>query len=196
MDLNTNFFFMLLRSRLKIKNNVVAVLKDAAGNIVPLFQPNALGMAWYKATGTLPQVSLFGAMSDNLKLSNLVTTAGRAALAAKIGGVSAVGDWEYLAIGTDNTAATIGDTALGAEITTGGGARAVATAALTTTDTTNDTLQLDYEWTFSSTFAVNEVGIFNAASGPTLLARVLFPAGTINVSSGMKLHVYWKLDLD
>ncbi|PIV90879.1 hypothetical protein COW46_00880 [Candidatus Gracilibacteria bacterium CG17_big_fil_post_rev_8_21_14_2_50_48_13] len=187
---------MLLRSRLKIKNNVRAVLKDADGNIVPVFQPNAFGLAFFKATGKLPQLPVFGAMSTTLSLSNLVTTAGRAALAAKIGGVSVVGDWKYLAIGTDNTAATIGDIALGAEITTGGGARAVATAALTTTDTTNDTLQLDYEWTFSSTFAVNEVGVFNAASGPTMLARVLFPAGVINVSSGMKLHVYWKLDLD
>lgn len=187
---------MQFKSRFRIKQNVAVVLKDKSGNFINLFQPNKLGELFFKKFGYLPKLGIFGEMSPVLTWSNIVTNAGKVAVAGKIGGVGSVADFEYLALGTDNTAASIADTALGAEITTNGGERSLATAALTTTDVANDTLQLDHEWTFTGTLAINEMGVFNALSGPTLLSRIVFPAGTINVSTGMKLHVYWKLDID
>jgi len=137
-----------------------------------------------------------GSILQEGSFSNLITDAGRSATANKLCGATAVPDFTRLAIGVSATAPSVGDTTLGSEITTGGGERAVATVSITTTDSPDDTFQLDYEWTFSDTFAVEEVGVFNGASGGTLFARALFPAGTINVSTGMKLHVYWRCDID
>ena len=104
---------------------------------------------------------------------NLVTDAGIAGLASRCNGNGAEAVFNYLAVGTDATAAAAGNTALGAEITDSGLARAVATVAREDTGggVTNGSATWTYTWTASGSKTIGEMGILNAASTGTLLAR-------------------------
>lgn len=120
-----------------------------------------------------------GKVRDSWTVRNLVTSAGKAQLALLAGDASAV-PFTYLAVGTSSTAVSAGQTALGAEITDTGLARASATVSRITTSVTNDTLQLDYTWTATGTKTVEEIGVFNASSSGTMLSRALTTTKTIN----------------
>jgi len=113
-----------------------------------------------------------GVILDEWDVNNLVVSAGKALLASLAGDASAV-PFTYLALGTSSTAASVGQTTLVAEIADTGLARAAATVSRVTTTVTNDTLQLVYTWTASGSKTVEEVGVFNAASGGTMLSRAL-----------------------
>ena len=117
-------------------------------------------------------------------INNVLTNAGKAQVALLAGDATAV-PFTYLAVGTSSTAVDATDTALNAEITDTGLERAAATVSRVTTTVTNDTLQLVKTWTATGTKAVEEVGIFNAASGPTILGHAL--TGTKEVNSGETL---------
>lgn len=131
-----------------------------------------------------------GVLLERRVVENLVTSAGKAAVAGLIEG-DVTDYFDYLAIGTGTTAAATGDTALQTEISTGGGARAAATRSRITVNVTNDTAQFVYTWTFSASFAVTECGVFSASSGGTLLARQVFSA--INVEDGSTLGMTYKV---
>lgn len=132
-----------------------------------------------------------GEIIDKRQYENLVTSAGKAGVASRIAGAGAEAAFTYVAIGIGTTAAAIGDTTLVSEITTGGGARAVdASLTRETTTVTNDTAVIDYTFSFTSTFAVTESGVLNAAAAGTLLSRRVFSA--INVVSGDSLQMIWK----
>ncbi len=120
-----------------------------------------------------------GKIREEFEVYNTVVSAGKAQLALLAGDASAV-PFTYLAVGTSSTAVTVGQTALQAEITDTGLARASATVSRTTTTVTNDTLSLVYTWTASGTKAIEEIGIFNASSSGTMLARALTTTKTIN----------------
>lgn len=113
-----------------------------------------------------------GTLVDSWEVDNLVTNAGFAQLALLTGDGSAT-PFTYIAVGTSSTAPAAGNTTLAAEITTGGLARAGGTTSRTTTTITNDTFQITYTWTASASHTVEEVGVFNAASGGTMLSRAL-----------------------
>lgn len=132
-----------METTLKIKGVIDFVIKDVNGNI-----------------------------KDAWTVNNLITSAGKAQIALLAGDASAV-PFTYLALGTSNSAVTVGQTSLVGEITTLGLARASATVSRTTTTVTNDTLQLVYTWTASGTVTVEEIGVFNAASSGTMLGRAL-----------------------
>lgn len=121
---------------------------------------------------------------------NLITSAGKAGLASVCGGDGGEAVFKYLAIGTATAAAAAGDTALGAEITTGGGERAAATVSRVTTTVTNDTSQLVKTFAFTAAFAVTEMGALNDPTAGTLLAHQVFSA--INVVSGDSLQITHK----
>ena len=93
---------------------------------------------------------------------------------------SAFGDYKYHDSGTDNTAESSGNTALG---TPCGEAR--------TTGTQEEGSQT-YEYksvathTYAGSFAIVEHGLFNNSSGGTLMDRTVFTA--INVNSGDKIE--------
>ena len=127
-------------------------------------------------------------------VSNMVTTAGRAAAVNRLGGLSSTPAFAYIALGIDATAAALTDTALGSEITTGGGERAAATVSATTTDTTGDTLRLEKTFSFTGSFTVTETGVFNNASGASMFNRALI--GPYSVISGDALIVAHLFDLD
>lgn len=113
-----------------------------------------------------------GKVRDSWTVYNSIMNAGFAQLALLAGDASAT-PFTYLALGTSSTAVAASQTALGGEISTSGLGRASATVSRVTTTQTNDTLQLYYEWTASGSATVEEIGIFNASSGGTMLARAL-----------------------
>lgn len=132
-----------------------------------------------------------GKVINERTIKNLIVDTGRAKAAGLLNEVTSTG-FKWLAIGVGATAPTVGDTALGSEITTGGGARALATCSRVTVNVTNDTAQMVYQWTFSAPFAITESGIFDQlAVGGVMLARQTFTA--INVVSTDKLEITWKV---
>lgn len=123
-------------------------------------------------------------------IKNIMTNAGKAQIALLAGDATAT-PFTYLAVGTSSTAVAAADTALNAEITDSGLARAAATVTRVTTTVTNDTLNLNYEWTVSATKTVEEVGIFNASSGGTLLCHGLTTSQAL--TSGLKFNMTYQV---
>jgi len=104
---------------------------------------------------------------------NGITNAGKAAAAGRIGNVGSVDPFIYLAVGTSSTAFNVGQTALVAEITDSGLARASATMSRVTTTVADDTLQFFHEWSVTASKIVEEIGAFNDATAGVMLCRAL-----------------------
>jgi hypothetical protein len=106
-----------------------------------------------------------GNVKDTRKVKNIVTNAGRALVVDRLQGASpAVCD--YIAIGTNSTAAAAADTTLGAEA-------ARAQGALTQPDAYTDRCT----YTFAAgtgTGTITECGRLNSNSGGTLMGRQVF----------------------
>jgi hypothetical protein len=132
-----------------------------------------------------------GSLIKEWTVYNSIMNVGFAELANLAGNVSSPAYFTRLALGTSNTAVAANQTALVAEIVDTGLARTVATVSRVTTTQTNDTLQLYYEFTATGTKAVEEVGIFNAASVGTMLARAL--TGTISMVNTNKLQITYQV---
>lgn len=121
-----------------------------------------------------------GVVIDEREFPNLIVNAGLAAAAGLLIATGHTNAFDYLAIGTGTTAAAAAQTALVTEISTGGGSRALATLSRVTTTATNDSARLVKTFTFTSSFAVTEAGVFDTAvTGGTMLCRQTFTA--INV---------------
>lgn len=123
-------------------------------------------------------------------IDNLVTSAGKAQIALLVGDASAT-PFTFLAVGSSTTAPAVGQTTLGTEITTNGLERAAATISRVTTTVTNDTFQAVKAWTSTGSHTVEEIGVFNASSSGTMLARAL--TGTRTVVSGEILTATYKV---
>lgn len=113
-----------------------------------------------------------GKVRDSFTVENLVTTVGFAQLALLAGDASAV-PFTYIALGTSSTAPAIGDTTLTAEITDTGLERAAGTVSRVTTTGANDTYQITKTWTATGSKTIEEVGVFNADTGGTMLSHAL-----------------------
>lgn len=205
------------KARMRLAENVSYQLRDKTGKVKPLFKLNKLGEKMlealrkdynpYNDNGVMKEglranlalnglriPFLMGSWVNRMTISNLVTNAGMAGVASRINGDGAEAVFTYIAIGTGAVAASATDTTLGTEITTGGGARAAATASRTTTDVTDDTATLVLTYNFTATFAVTESGVLNAGAAGVLLCRQVFSA--INVVNGDSLQVTWDIDVD
>lgn len=114
-------------------------------------------------------------ISDSGWRKNKITNASLAAISGLVGNTGSQIAFTYLAVGTSTTAVSASHTALQAEITDTGLARAAATVTRSTSGggQTNDTLQLDYTWTATGTKTVEEIGVFNASSSGVMLGRLL-----------------------
>lgn len=124
---------------------------------------------------------------DKVYKGKCPTNVGFAMVADLVGNVTPVAAVTYLAVGTSATAAAATDTALGAETTTDGLARASATVTRVTTTVANDTLQLLKEWTATGVVVLREIGALNAASNGTLLARKVYDAITTADTDHVKM---------
>ena len=123
-----------------------------------------------------------GEIKDRRELKNLVVTTGKTFIASRMTGASAtVMGW--IGVGTSSTAAAVGDTTLGTELTR------VATTVSGGTVSTNT---VTYVTTFvagSGTGALVEAGIFNAASAGTMLARTVF--SVVNKGAADEMTITW-----
>lgn len=182
--------FKKFKAKLRKKENVYISGKDSEGSDLIFWKDTFLG----KALGWLGlQVrvqGITGVYTNKLQVSNLIVNTGLAGAAARIYDDAVVKKFTVLGIGTGTTAPAVGNTALEAEITTGGGEKGAATITRSTTTVTNDTTNWSKTWTFTASFAVTECGILNADS--ILLARVVFPA--LNVANGYSLTFNWSID--
>jgi len=105
---------------------------------------------------------LFGCKDGDLIVDN-----GLDGVTAVLGGLDSA--FAYMAIGTDNTSPVAGDTTLKNETH-----REKATISRETTTKTNDTLVFTRVFSgYSGQETIEEVGIFNAASGGYMLCRIL-----------------------
>lgn len=123
---------------------------------------------------------------------NMVVNTGLAAIAGMLGGVETA-PYIYIGLGTDNTAAAAGQTALLAEITTGGGERKAGTATRSTIGVADDTLNVEAIFTFTAGFSVNEIGLFNDALAGIMVARRIPAGAPIVVVNGNVFEVLWKI---
>jgi hypothetical protein len=114
------------------------------------------------------------------EVDNLVVTAGKNYVASRIKDASATA-MSHMAVGTNNTAAAAGQTALSAE-----------TARVALTSTTVSTNTVTYAATFGAgtgTGALVEAGILNASSSGTMLCRTVYT--TVNKGSSDSMTVTW-----
>lgn len=182
-----------MNAKIPTKDNVTFTARHADGTIKPLFKYNELARFKLNKGFVVPRTPEFGEYVDELVIHNLVTSAGKEAIASRLIS-NTVAPWSHIAIGSGIVAPSASDTTLGSEITTNGGARAAATTGLITTDVTNDTAQYTVTFTFTGPVTVSETGLFNAASGGTMIARVL--KGPASFVAGETLTVTWRLDVD
>jgi hypothetical protein len=136
-----------------------------------------------KITGKV-SIKLFdqsGELKDTRDINNLVVTTGKEFIAARMVGTPT--EMSHMAIGADNTAADVGDTALGSELGRVGLTSDTASGAVVT-----------YVATFpagTGTGAVVEAGILNASSGGTLLCRTVF--SVVNKGANDAMTITWQI---
>ena len=123
-----------------------------------------------------------GIQKDYRKINNLVVAVGKQVIAARLIG-NTIAIPSHMAVGTDNTAATTSQTALGGEL-----GRVVFDS---TTRTTN---VLTYVATFpagTATGALTEAAILNASSTGNMLCRTTF--STVNKAIGDTIVITWNV---
>ena len=117
-------------------------------------------------------------------IPNLITTVGLNYIAARMEGTGET-VMSHMAVGTDNTAAALGDTNLYSEN---------GRVALSSTVVTAD--EIVYTATFpagTATGALVEAGVFNAASSGSLLCRTVFSA--INKGASDSVTITWTITI-
>ena len=122
-------------------------------------------------------------ISENTYENDLVVATGLALRAGLLGDVSSPIALNAIAVGTGTTTPSSSQTSLVTEVV-----RIASTNTLVTTTTTNDTLQLTGTITFTTSYAISEIGTFNSttASSGTMYSRDVI--GPYNVVSGTILQ--------
>ena len=148
---------MFNRETMKATGKVKVVLKDANGNI-----------------------------KEDFTVDNLVVDSGLDYIASRMKDATATA-MSHMEVGTDNTAAASGDTALGSAVSS-------SRTALTSTTVTDNAVA--YVCTFAAgtgTGALTEAGIFNASSAGTMLCRTVF--SVINKGASDSMTVTWTVTI-
>lgn len=125
-----------------------------------------------------------GQVKEKREIPNLVVTTGLGFISSRMKDATAT-VMSHIAVGTDNTAAALGQTALVTEL---------ARVALSSTTVTGPAIE--YSATFpagTGTGALVEAGIFNATPAGTMLARTVF--SVVNKAAGDTLVITWTITL-
>ena len=144
-----------------------------------------------KATGKVRIVKTneFGIVTQDFEVPNVITTAGKNYIAAKMNGVTTgIGvTMSHMAIGAGGaTAADAAQTVLA------GGATPLTGTTRNSVTQTLGTNAITYSATFTGgqgTGAVTEAGIFNDASAGTMLCRTVFSA--VNKEANDTITITW-----
>jgi hypothetical protein len=126
-----------------------------------------------------------GNVKDDRKIHNMVVTAGKEFIAASMlkTTTNSPAAMSHMAIGSDNTAAALANTALGTQLGRVSLASATVSGAVVT-----------YTATFpagTGTGAVVEAGILNASSSGTLLCRTVFDV--VNKGADDTMSITWTI---
>ena len=139
----------------------------------------------------IDDLQLTGALQISLnneivhQCDNLVVTAGKNWVAGRFKDGSIPDEMSHMAIGSADTAPAAGNTALATELN-----RIALTTAGGTVST--NTVQYDASWTSAAAaYAIKEAGIFNAATGGTMLARTTF--AVINKGTDDTVSISWTI---
>lgn len=137
-----------------------------------------------KPTGlvTIVQTNAEGKIVKEFQVPNLVVTAGKNHIAAKIAATTnSPAAMTHMGIGTGTSTPGASDTTLGTQ--TG---RVSLSGSVVSTNT------ITYTATFpagTGDGAITEAGVFNASSGGTMLCRTTFPV--VNKASGDTIAITW-----
>lgn len=128
-----------------------------------------------------------GKVKEERTEKNLVVTTGLVYIAARMTDTNSPTDMSHMAVGTNNTAAAAGNTALGAE---------VARVALTGAEGAPSTNTIVYTASFpagTGTGALTEAAVLNASSSGTMLCRTVF--STVNKGSDDSVTITWTVTI-
>jgi len=119
-----------------------------------------------------------------------ITATGMAEVAKLIGTDTTGGAtaFDYIAVGEGTVPGNVSDTTLGAEVY-----REAGTGTTTQTAYANDTFKLVSQFSITSSYAITEAGVLNAASNGVLLCRTTF--GALNVINGDTLTFTFKIQV-
>ena len=122
------------------------------------------------------------ALNDEIvqQVPNLVVTAGKGYVASRMKDTSATA-MSHMAIGSGNTAAAAGNTALESEL--------ARTGLTSTTVSGADIVYVDTFAAGTGTGAVKEAAILNASSGGTMLCRTVF--SVVNKGANDAMTITW-----
>ena len=122
------------------------------------------------------------ALNDEIvqEVPNLVVTAGKNYVASRMEGTDS-SVMSHMAIGTSDTTAAAGQTALGSE--------SARTGLSSTTVTNNEVVYVDSFPAGTGTGGIKEAGIFNASSGGTMLCRTVF--SVVNKGASDAMTITW-----
>jgi hypothetical protein len=122
-----------------------------------------------------------GKVKEERKVKNLVVSAGKTYIAARMQGSAIPTVMGFMAIGTGTATPAVANTTLGVE------AGRVALASFSSSSN-----QVTATATFpagTGTGAITEAGIFNANSSGTMLCRTTFPV--VNKAAGDSIAITW-----
>lgn len=126
-----------------------------------------------------------GKVKETRNVHNTVVTAGKNHIADQLSSSPSGSAMSHMAIGTNSTSVTAGDTTLGTELDRN---------ALTSRTDSSNVVTYVGDWAAGDgTGAIVEAGIFNNSSGGTMLARTVF--STINKGASDTLQITWTLTI-
>ena len=144
-----------------------------------MLQKNALDA---KGRLTVELFDEFGNLKETQEIKNVVVNNGLNYIASRMKDATATA-MSHMAIGSNNTAAAAGNTALGTEL---------GRVALTSTTVSTNTVQYIGDFPAGTgTGAVVEAGVLNASSSGTMLCRTVF--SVVNKGASDTLKVTWTI---
>ena len=127
-----------------------------------------------------------GHIKQSMKVPNLVVTTGKQYIASRMAGTAAA-VMSRMAIGSGTAAANANNTALGNELGRAG-------SPLFSLQTSGNTITATATFVEGvGTGAISEAGIFNAASGGTMLCRTVFPV--VNKQASDTIAITWTITI-
>lgn len=126
-----------------------------------------------------------GQVKHDETVENLITSAGRDAIIARLASSPGTAVPTYMAVGTGSTAAAAGDTTLETESDRN---------ALTSNTVSGNVLTMVGDWAAGdATAALTEAGVFSASTAGTMFSRAVF--SVINKGASDTLQITWTYTL-